>query len=214
LVNDKGVVIDDDNDEDDGQEQKEHEGVDGRHPHRRRQAMVKRLMVRDRAGNYRNLFDLLNVPLFSRLQSLEFVGEVWPRSGPQVEVAACYIRSTAAGIAPCLRRLTLNVGLTLDPLSRLLSQNCPTGLTHLNLTNLRAEAMQEMGEIYLMGGLASLTALHVMAHELSCEAMKSWMEGVLASKYRGAALKELEVSYCATIEVIHALERGAFPQLE
>jgi hypothetical protein len=37
---------------------------------------------------------------------------------------------------------------------------------------------------------------------------------VLASKHRGAALKELEVSYCATIEVIHALERGAFPQLE
>lgn len=199
------------------QEEEEEKG-EQRHPHRRRQAIMKRLMVRNRCGNYANILELLKVPIFSRLQSLELASGAWHNNAAaQIDALVSYIRSTPWGRTPYLRSLTINLGLTcatLGPLIPLLLNNCPFGLTHLDLTNLRWKTMQEFGEIYLMGGLATLTTLHITAHESRPQSMASWLEDVIASKRRGAALKELQVSHCATLELIQGLERGAFPQLE
>lgn len=114
-------------------QEEEEEKRERRHPYRRRQAMMKRLVVRNRCGNYANILELLKVPIFSRLQSLEL----------------------ASGLRRLTRSLTINLGLTcatLGPLTPVLLNNCPFGLTHLDLTNLRWKAMQEFGEIY-WGGL-------------------------------------------------------------
>ena len=110
---------------------------------------------------------------------------------------------------------------TFGALLSLLVTSRPAGLTHLTLTNLGKGALQELGQIYMVEGLANLTKLHLVACDWSPETMTTWTEGVLDSAHLGAALKELQVTpplptegfYAANVVLSNALRDGAFPHL-
>lgn len=206
---------------DDGNDDDDEQGVgeeieEGDHSHHR-QAIIRKLVVRMRNANYDGVVALLQVSFFGRLECLEFAVGLWSNEAEkQLAALASYMRGTQ-GYAPSLRQLSIHLGLqgrTFGPLLPLLMEGRPSGLKHLTLTVLGEGGMEELGEIYMVEGLANLTTLHILCSQHDDEAIQAWMEGVLASEHRGAAMRELQVSGCDSDELLFGLHCGAFPQLE
>ena len=64
-------------------------------------------------------------------------------------------------------------------------------LQRLTILNISALVLQQLGDIYSAGELAKVTVLHLWKPTLVGSHMRAWMDGVLASEHRGAALESL-----------------------
>lgn len=216
----QGVGIDSEDVSDGNDEQLGEAEAEGGPQCQRHQAMIERLVVHITKGNHRGVSNLLEMPCFGRLQCLEFLvrHHMGIKGVPFVRALATYIRRIP-GFAPCLRHLSFQIpweNPTFGPLLPLFLESRPPGLTHLTLSSLGDRTMNELGDIYMAGGLAKLKKLEIASSSANkINAAEAWMAGVVASKHKGAALKELILApRCSTLLIIKALERGAFPKLE
>ena len=143
------------------------------------------------------------MPFFQCLQTLELnvQSRIQNHEEGQLQTLADYILLTP-GFAPCLRRLGIKLlkqNPTFGPLLPLFLEGRPPGLTHLALMGVHKRTLEEF---YAAGGLAKVKILDIASFHHDIDATAAWMEGVLASEHKGAALKELHVSRCAGMPII------------
>lgn len=118
----------------------------------------------------------------------------------------------------------------MGPLVEVFENGGAPNLEILSLHYFESRSLQELGGIYRAGRFANLKILWFEHPELDEDGVRSWMEGVLASGHKGAALQRLIVDdpnwwirdedeaetdgHEASMVFIDLLSRGAFPNLE
>lgn len=168
------------------------------------------------------LRELLLLPCFGRLQALDcFVNPIFTDEMPHLETLAAYMVHTDG--APCLRRVRFPSFGT-SPSLRLAFQTLFSGglvnLISLSFYEVVGRDLEQLGSIYRAGGLAKLEKLALDDATIGEQSMGVWMQGVLASGHRGAALRELsnkhgvKATTGARLVFVDALKEGAFPNVE
>lgn len=148
---------------------------------------------------------------------------------------ADYIQFTEG--APCL----LGLGIVcqhdseegLGRLANVLANGGAPNLESLSLEHANGEALKDLGRIYRAGGSSKLTSIELEWATFDGETMGAFMNGVLASGQRGAALESFDLrspnevdqedeeenehaedGLDASRAFIAALKKGTFPKLQ
>lgn len=81
--------------------------------------------------------------------------------------------------------------------------------------------LQRLGDVYRDGGLSKLQDLKFFFALFDGESSKAWMNAVLSSSHKGAALREMEFEGCnevgdinISLAFVDALSVGHFPILK
>jgi hypothetical protein len=190
------------------------------------QAMVEELEVGEdddevQEEEMRALKALLLLPCFGRLNALNVVVSS-EAAESHLGVVTAYAQHTKG--APCLRSVRITIPssyTTIGPRFPSLFKNGGlVNLTHLHL-EVEGESLTELGDVYRGGGLANLQELHFgWVSSLNKGQVNSWMLGVLSSRHKGAALRQLhfqEILHFDTeagLAFVEALQNGAYRNLE
>jgi hypothetical protein len=206
------------------------------------QAMVKEVeILGGRKSDWGPAGELLQLPAFEQVERLkvdylaaedqglvdDFVfGSLEECMGQQLTYAA-FLRSP--GRASCLRAIEFSTyegdQFIHDDLVQALCEGGAPNLEHLTIIRGDYDVLDQLGDIYRSGALARLEELSFESFEFTEDGVTTWMDGVLASEHKGAALKKIsldnfpldeedEDNISASKAFAKALRAGAYPNLE
>jgi hypothetical protein len=172
------------------------------------------------------LSDLLSLPIFGSLVDLN-VGEdmnYWVEHiTGQGRALAAYFRQPGPGGRPSLTGLMFD-GRHMPPLAEALAENCAPNLRSLHVLGGDASVFSHLRTVYQGGALAYLHELIFEDFMLAEDLIRAWMDAVLTSTHKGAALKilrfdggkgeDIQDGLNCTLALLDGVRRGAYPNVE